>query len=211
MEEFLQTLLNWRYFQGPNPAIDAKLDVGNSKLVIITGDNACGKSFIRKLVQCLCSKENLECIHLSQQGRATSGIMRAMIYGSEEDESTGYISAKTINSAINTSRLREKPHSLFFDEPEIGLSENNSAAVGIKLKEFFDNPPANLQFAFVATHCRTLVRYLGINHWHLRLGGSPDLQNWLEAPIVPGNLEQLDELSLKKWQQIEKLIKMKIS
>lgn len=209
MNEFLQELLEWRYFKGDNPAIEAVLDPGQSNVAVITGDNACGKSFVRKLIQCLCHDKKIECIHLSQQGRATGGIVRAMVYGSEDDESTGYISSKCVQTSIKTSQSRTTPHCIFYDEPEIGLSDNNSAAMGLLLKDFFQNPPENLKYVFVATHSKTLVRYLEGNHWHLRLGGCPNLQDWLNGPIVPGNLEQLHQIGIEKWRRIEQLRRQK--
>lgn len=103
---------------------------GSGKLVLAVGGNASGKSFYRRIVQVVCKKTgDLECIHLSMEGRRSSSFA-GFIYGDEECHSTGQNSAYTMITALRTSKGREEPHVIFWDEPDFGLSESWSESMG---------------------------------------------------------------------------------
>lgn len=186
------------------PALEAYLHEGSCPLIVVTGDNASGKSLVRRIITMTHQKGNAECIHLSQQGRSTGGIIRAFVYGAEDEESTGYNSAGVVLKAIKTSHGRKEKHSIFFDEPDIGLSDNYAAAVGIKIREFVLNPPKHLFAVFVVSHRKVLIEQLvSCDPWQLRMGDSPPLSQWLNAPVVPGDLEKLRELGIERWRRIQ--------
>lgn len=196
-----------KFIAGENPAIEAELDKGSGKLVLVTGDNASGKSFIRRYICYLAHERKIEAIHLSQEGRSGgSGISRLMIYGTEEDESTGYNSVKTFQKSVKTSANRTASHILFYDEPEIGLSDKYAAALGIELNNFIKESADHLIACFVATHNKALAARLE-NPWHLRLGGCNNLQDWLNQKVEPGNLEELSTIGLDRWHKINNLLK----
>ncbi len=207
MEQILKSLMESKFIVGDNPAIEAKLDEGTGKLVLVTGDNASGKSFLRRYICYLAHQRKIEPIHLSQEGRSGGGgIPRLMIYGTEEDESTGYNSVKTFQKSVKTSKSRDKQHILFYDEPEIGLSDKYAAALGIELNSFLKESTDNLVACFVATHNKSLALRLE-NPWHLRLGGCPNLQEWLNQKVEPGNLQELSAIGIDRWHKINKLLK----
>lgn len=93
------------------------------ELLVVTGANASGKSLVRRLFQVFVKKRGFEVIHLSQEGRDAGGFARVFVYGSEGDEATGVISAKTLVKGFRTSRNRDNEHLMIYDEPEIGMSE----------------------------------------------------------------------------------------
>ncbi len=210
---FLKDILSLKYFV-PDPEenntipIETKLDVGESKLVVITGENASGKSLIRRIISVALRKMNVECIHLSQEGRATEGIQRAFIYGAEEWESTGYISSKTVQKSIITSQKRENRHGIFWDEPDIGLSDNYAAGVGVKIRDFLTNSPDKLFVSFLVTHRKSLVEQLiPLKPWNLRLSGYPDLETWIKTPVIPLDPEKLHTNGLKLFRRLAKFIR----
>lgn len=210
---FFQDILKLSYFQldpayDNTPAIEANLDEGQGKLILITGDNASGKSFVRRLVTLALRKMDMECMHVSQEGRATGGIQRAFIYGAEDWESTGYISVGTMRKGIKTSRNRENRHAFFFDEPDIGLSDNYAAGLGVQLLDFLTDSPEKLYMICLVSHRKALIeQLLPLKPWNLRLGGCPDLETWLKAPIIPTDPEKLHEEGLKRFRRISKFLK----
>lgn len=209
IREYMNDVLSFEIFHSDpdfnnTPALEAYLHEGSCPLIVITGENASGKSLMRRIISMTHQESEAECIHLSQQGRSTSGVMRAFIYGSEDDESTGYNSAGCVLKAIQTSHGRNAKHSIFFDEPDIGLSDNYAAAVGIKIREFVLNPPEHLFAVFVVSHRKVLIeQLLSCDPWHLSMGDSPPLSIWLNNPVVPGDLEKLRELGIERWRRIQ--------
>lgn len=223
LSAFLHDILDTRFFEpdseyNDTPAIEAVLEVGppfypmanNSKLVVITGENATGKSIVRRLVQVAGKDSKTEVIHLSQEGRSGSGngIMRACVYGAEDWESTGYISAHTVKGAIKTSRSRDHKHIIFWDEPDIGLSDNYAAGVGIQIREFVQNSPEKLFAAFVVSHSKPLIeQLLPANPFHLRLGSYMDLKSFVTSPVIPRDPELLHMEGHARFKRITKFLK----
>jgi hypothetical protein len=113
-------------WMGENSPIIANIRYSNPKVCVITGPNVSGKSLLRKIINVHHRENKVEFIHLSQAGRCESGIMKSMIYGNEQDDSTGYNTLKTMLTAIKTGISRENSFTLFFDEPEIGCSESRA-------------------------------------------------------------------------------------
>ena len=112
MKDFIKLIRDSYWFTNESPFRLHYVET-DSKVCIITGQNASGKSFLRKILNVRHQDDNIEYIHLSQCGRSSStGLMAAMVYGSEHENSTGYISVKAIRGAIRTGTARTKPFSL---------------------------------------------------------------------------------------------------
>ena len=123
MFSLIENILNGRWFKEPSP-FRCKLEKNHSKLCVITGPNASGKSLLRKILHNHHHDKKIEYIVTSQEKRcASSGIERVLIYGSDEDESTGCNSIKTLLKVIKTGKSRESSFSIMLDEPEIGCSQ----------------------------------------------------------------------------------------
>ncbi|MDD5651695.1 MAG: hypothetical protein PHF86_14970 [Candidatus Nanoarchaeia archaeon] len=191
-----------------NGPLNTHFDPGHKDIVVVTGENATGKSFIRRLYYTILKQMKLEVIHLSQQGRSSSGIPAAMIYGDESYNSTGYLTALTVVNGIKNCQKREHEHYIIWDEPDIGLSEKYSGAVGVKIREFVENIPALTKGVVVISHSKPLIRQLlPLNPSHLRVGGCSDLKTWLNTVDEPGNLEDLFARNEKVYDEIAALIK----
>ena len=151
----------------------------------------------------------IECIHLSQQGRCTSGIPRLFIYGSEDEESTGKNTVTTMVTSFKTSEGREEDHFIVYDEPEIGLSDEYSAGVGVRIREFISNKPEKLMGAVVITHNKYLINeLLDINPNHLNMSSDLTLEEIVTRDVVPNSdLENLIEKSHEKYMEIVRLLK----
>ena len=213
--DLVRATLKYRFFheeQGVT-AIPVTYVPGQGKLVVAVGDNASGKSFYRRVVQAVCQRSKIECIHLSMQARTNfegnAGL--AFVYGSEEWKSTGENSANTVLGAVTTSRSRTEPHVIFWDEPDLGLSDNWSASVGVAIREFAAAPPDPLLAAVVVTHNVMLLHQLQL----LRLDPhflcfdphpTATLQEWLDRPGEVRPLEQLRQASFRRFKLIQRLL-----
>jgi hypothetical protein len=210
LDEVFKTIL----FAGRRPAIPYYRVDGKTPLVVVVGDNASGKSLMRRIVQGLCKEAETECIHLSMEGRGGTHYnpFRSFIYGDESMESTGSNSAFTVLKGIETCRGRDKPHVIFWDEPDLGLSDSWAAGLGKRIREFAEDPPKLTLAIVLVTHSKPLVnQLLDLDPNYVHLGVTPKkasqtLTRWAELPVIPRDPEELRELSHKRFRTIQSVI-----
>jgi len=214
-EKLVRDSLKFEYFypqeddNGDTP-IPVTFLPGTGRLVLAIGGNASGKSFYRRVVQAVCKlKGDIECIHLSMEGRRSSSYA-GFIYGDENYHSTGQNSAYTVITALETSKLRETPHVIFWDEPDFGLSESWSESMGVEIyRGLTTDPSPNLVAAFLVTHSRPLLKpLLGLNpHTLIFDENAPtSLQEYLDRPVSIQPLSLLKALSYQRFQKIQKIL-----
>lgn len=210
----LDHALKLDYFQ-PNEAgkvpIPWRRCHGDGNFVVVVGDNASGKSFLRRILTQLCREAKVEMMPISMEGRGgTYGGMRGFIYGDESCQSTGENSSHTVLTGISTCKGRESPHVILWDEPDLGLSDGWAAGMGIALREFADLTPKNTYGAFIVTHSRALIQELlpaKPHYLHLGSENAPaTLEEWVNRPIVARPLEQLKEESFKRFKAIQEIL-----
>ncbi len=171
---------------------------GQGPLCLVLGDNATGKSFVRRIISVAAKEHKVEAIPLSMEARAGSdGMwgMKGFVYGDESWKSTGHNSANTIASMMSTSQKREKPHTVYLDEPDTGLSDRWARSMGRELAKFLTIPPPHLTGLFITTHRTALVRELLSLHPHVMLVGEgwpATLDEWLAGDSR--EVEPLDAL-----------------
>jgi hypothetical protein len=165
---------------------------GDERLLVVTGENATGKSLVRRALTKFGRQDGLQVMDISPEGKARGGIAGAMVYGTEEDQSTGSNSARTIKKAILTSRSRQEPHILVLDEPDAGLSDDYAAGAGMEIAAFCSDCPASTKLVVVVSHRRSLVGELSkMSPAQLCLGGCPPMGEWLTLAPLPKSLDQL--------------------
>lgn len=224
----IEEALTLAYFS-PDPKdgltpIPALFVPGQCPLIIIVGENASGKSFMRRIVTQIGREIKVEVMPISMEGRGGSyGGLRGMIYGDESWESTGVCSVGTVRGGLSTCRARTSPHIIFWDEPDLGLSENGAAGVGQAIGQYMAEPNPHTMAAIVVTHSKPLVREVmeGINPspgafrrypHYLHLGtdpkdAPPDLFEWLRTPVVPRSLEDIAEAGHRRFKLIQRILK----
>lgn len=213
----LDIILDLAYFHEDGehpPAIPFHRVDGAGKVILIVGDNASGKSFCRRIVQLICRDANVECMAISVEGRRKVSYMPwlTFVYGDEEHEATGVNSTHTVLTGVKTSEGREGKHVIFWDEPDLGLSESWAAGIGQKLCAFAQNPPEHLQAALIVSHSRALVReMLPANPFYLHLGvraeeAPPTLKDWVERPVTPRDPEMLPKMSRERFKKIQRVL-----
>jgi len=215
------SVLDFRYFHeedGHPPAIPLHYVPGKVPLAVVVGPNAGGKSFFRRLVGHVYaqSKPAVEFIGISMEFRTGTGvhagnIMRAFVFGDEGSHATGAISATTVTTGIKTCRSREKPHVIFWDEPDIGLSEGYSRGVGHAIRGFVEDLPQHTAGVFVVSHSKPLVRELALLEPHYVHLGSTEapatLQEWLDTEAPAQDIDTLSDRALERFRAIQRILK----
>ena len=208
----LNHVLDLGYFCGDEPAIPYHRVDGKGRLVVVVGDNASGKSFCRRIIQAMCQKNKIECIPISAEHRRKVSYMPwlTFVYGDEEYEATGVNSVGTVLQGINTCKARETNHVIFWDEPDLGLSDSWAAGVGQMLCEFAKDPPKHTVASFVVSHNKALVReLLPAEPFYLHLGSKTapaTLEEWVEKRSPPRDPSKLPELSRKRFKAIQAVL-----
>lgn len=183
-----------------------------ASILVVTGANASGKSLLRRWFQVIFKKEyDTEVIHLSQQGRATEGLGRIFVYGSEDDESTGTISANTFIGGVRTMRARKNKHVVIWDEPEIGMGEELQVGSAEWLCGQLADWPEHLQGVIIMTHSRVFVKRMmkfpGAKWMSLDGYKTPEL--WLNREIVPIDPEEVQKKGRERWRKFGTILKRK--
>lgn len=180
----IQEILEYKCCCGAKAPLKASYMPGSGRLLVITGDNASGKSLFARLLSARAKQiHNLETMRISMELRSSAGIHQAFVYGDEAWQSTGIISVHSITGGIKACRTRTNPHVILFDEPDVGLSEGYQAAVGSLIAKFTSDMPTKTQYCVVVTHSRRLVRQLVQCKPHfLRIGDSKTLEEFLQEP-----------------------------
>ena len=222
-------------FFSPHPAIEGKTaipyiwDKGTSRLVLVQGENAGGKSFFRRIVRVVTHKDVAkedegfpvtETIGLSMEARTgDSGMMsivRSMVFGDESHCATGTNTAHTVDMAIKTAQERTHSVIVYWDEPDIGMAASSAMGAGIRIREFVDALPDNVEAVFVTSHSPHLVAQLlkAQEKPHYVFLGSEDgpktAQEWvagqLSLDLVPKSPTEIKEIGHARRKMIQAII-----
>jgi len=198
-------------------AIPYVWDAGEVPLCLVLGPNGGGKSFFRRLIRLVAREEwkDTECIHLSMESRTGTnsyGPMQVLIYGNEGVHSTGELSANVVRTGIHTCQGRSKEHFIYWDEPGIGMGENEAAGTGQMLREFISNLPEMTRAVFITSHSRAMLHELvSLRPHYLHLGVNAEdapqsLTEWLERPVVPVLPDDLRDASRERFKTIQSIL-----
>ena len=185
-------------------------DPDDTNFMVITGQNASGKSFIRRLLSAACKIEGIEAMALSMEQRTQSGVMSAMIYGDETHEATGVLSGDLIYTGWKSARLRTRKHILLFDEPELGMGEELQHAACNHIVDQIADWHELLQGVVIMTHSRIFAERM-VNECNatFRNMDGHSLDSWLHRDVRNGpTLEELREISYEQYQKIHKAIEV---
>jgi len=230
----LRRIFDLAYFTEDDPAIPHAWERGDpaSRLVLVLGENASGKSFFRRIVRELtrrARKDDVgrplkagplpvhEVLHFSMEGRSGGGFMSSAVYGCEGWLSTGANSARTILKAAETIAERPWTTIAYWDEPDLGMSNGCAAGAGIALRDFVESRHPLVQATFVTSHSVPLVRQLTLGltakpHYVYLGGATPaTLADWLVAQQdpTPISLEALHETGNRRFHRIRDILNRK--
>ena len=192
------------------------IDTTGYDVIVITGENASGKSLVRRLfTQNLSLTYKIDKMMFSQEHRTSGGIPNAMIYGTEDYESTGAISAKVIVGGFRNCELRDDKDGdvvLIYDEPEIGLGEEAQLGVGVYMRNKMQNEcPDKLMALIVFTHSKHIVselmqitgkKLLFVNLTYNNMTSS----EWINRVIKPITPDEVNDKGHEKYHEIQQAI-----
>ncbi len=210
-------------FGGEESPFHAAVSRGAGKLVVVTGENASGKSLFVRAAAALLQQDGSSALPVSVSIRERTGagsfemggLRRVMMFGDEQEQSTGATSVGAVKTAFNNLG-RPEGSLLILDEPELGLSESYAGALGEYIgRQALEMPRACLGI-IVATHSRPLVRGLAAGFGKLPAhaavsAGTParaGLAQWLEAGErhTVEDLLALQDIALDRWRRTNKLL-----
>lgn len=217
IQHVIESVLATKFFTGDEAPLSATFHSGSpdSSALVIAGANASGKSYmVRLIASWLRVKEapKVEPIQVSMRYRAglsVSGFQRTMMFGNEDDSSTGDNSISAIFGAMRTSESRDTPHYVMFDEPDIGLAEEYAIPAGQHIGEFAAKPSDHRGGVVLISHSKPLVRAFinGLGHQphFLCMEGTAALDEWLATTTVRSvaDLQSLRDRARERWQKIE--------
>jgi hypothetical protein len=223
LEEALGLLIEDSELFGANGLLPCRLEPGapGSRVVLATGPNACGKSFVCRFLNMAVAgvreERGLtakgEFFHIGMRMRTSgNGILgpKTFVYGDEGDQSTGATSLRAVNGMLRQSPGRDSDHVIALDEPDVGLSDEYAMAMGDKLRAFAAALPARCDALVVVSHSRAMVsRLMELRPHRLRFGPL-STEEWLASPPRPASVEELDGLAdrnLETWRAITALMK----
>ena len=99
---------------------------------------------------------------------------------------------------------------MFWDEPDLGLSDAWAAGMGVAIRQFAAEPPKHTLGIFVVTHSKALVAHLVDLEPNFLYFGDDDvpasLSAWMTRPIVPRDLATLPDISHKRFTRIQEIL-----
>lgn len=175
---------------------------GNPHLVLVSGENAGGKSFFGRYLGVGVASRKDECrieyLPVTMGMRTASGLHRVFMFPGEEGrESTGRISIAAVLGALRTCRGRSEPHWLLLDEPDVGLSESYQRALGETLRQFAVELPETTAGLVVVTHSRILAsEFTGADPTMIRVGSDlRPTREWIAQGDLPRSVADVENLS----------------
>lgn len=172
-----------------------KIDVG--KITILTGNNAAGKSLLRKVLWNKIKKlvndgrEDRQYIWETSMERRTSHISDfGALSGIFRDDgwvATSYCTVNSINGLLRTdSKLK---HYIVFDEPELGCGEELQLGIANMINKKTNFFKENNLGLLVITHSRVIVKNTNCDTF-INLEGKTK-EEWLNREIVAKDLDEL--------------------
>jgi hypothetical protein len=209
------------FFSGEGAPLKAHLTEGDpaSKVLLIAGANASGKSFgITVLASCLSGdKPKVEPLQVSMKYRTKEGMHRCFMFGplGDQQDSTGSISLGAVRGGLTTAKGRDRPCWLMLDEPDTGLSEEFTPAMGEYLAiAANEGLGEHCQALVVVSHSRALMKEMAdtltLRPHFVHVDEHPlKLEEWLTSARrrTVAELESLPATSTARFRAINKILK----
>lgn len=192
-------------FSAPDTPFTTDIATGDPRLVIITGENASGKSLFFRIMCAKVQDNGALPVQVSIRERAGSGLLRAFMFGEEHEQSTGATSVHALTGALRNLN-RPQGSILGLDEPELGLSDAYASVLGEHIGTSIKSLPPTCDGTIVVTHNRALVRGLLRTHGTaptvVSLTGPANLTQWLTVPETRtlADLHALEQLGHDRWR-----------
>ena len=233
LENLIGAVLNQVFFSddGRDKKLYYDYQPGNSKLLIVTGENATGKSLFAQIFQQYCGRfvKRVRCVRDGLDIR--TGPFASLRCGLIDNMSTGDVGVEQVLAMLE-KRNKEDPLRLqdgetpyrgvyfVFDEPGLGLSENYQCTMGVYIGRYVKKMDPRVYGVVVVSHSRYLVNHLleeggfslgkgGRRPHHVRFGDKMRLKTWLETEPKPAQIDDLISLRYRGITMMRKIATMR--
>lgn len=198
-----------------NAIVPINFDIDNaSKILFVVGSNASGKSLVGRIVELVASEEELPKRSCSMRNRTSGEFGQRLVFGSEDDSSTGENSVHASIIGLKSTVESKKSAVLVLDEPDLGLADEYSAALGQHIAKTVNEHHETLALIVVITHSHKLINAaiseLTVPFSKVHVGdASVSFDDWLARPFKAATIEELMELKKKShdtWGRVQKLL-----
>lgn len=188
------------FWASPDVPFKAHLTRAHPRLLLVAGDNGSGKSlfveFLRGWGKQFHRVDATISISIRERTGAgmsdMSGMRKSMIFGQEDEQSTGSVSARVTQTAFSNLDSWSEPGRrimMVLDEPELGLSQAYAAPLGELIAQLLLGLKSDTGGVVLVTHSKGLVRSLvdrlGEAPSFVHLGPTPiSLSDWLADTSV---------------------------
>lgn len=190
-----------------------------SKLVLVIGDNASGKSLLTS--QMLNSGHKWTGVsgyNIGMKSRTMEGMARAFMYKPEEDNSTGATTVSAVVSGLRNCLKyanEGKGMMIVLDEPTLGLSMRYERAMGEYIANIVNENKDNDNFKgiLLVTHSKDMIKAMvdyGFEPSVVSVGNKLDsLNEWLDSKDSASveELLSLDKKGLDTWRKVRQYFK----
>jgi ABC-type Mn2+/Zn2+ transport system ATPase subunit len=198
-------MTNFDYEQYPDDLVDIIDSIDCTKITILTGRNAGGKSLIRKLmsgeVRKQSGKDKIRIPHASQQLRTEVNPELGALGSFAHDLEWLATSTSTISNIEKAFKVEGADY-LVIDEPEIGVGEELQLGLADWLNDKLVDYPKGV---LIICHSRLLVQNIKHNHFINLEGMSFD--EWTSRVPVKLPVEDFLEFSGEMFKRVKKRLK----
>lgn len=187
---------------------------GESKVLLVIGDNAEGKSFLTSQMSYYANdKAGVKGYNIGMKARTRQGMESVFVYADESVSSTGFSTLSSVMGGVRNciKYAKEKtPMMLLLDEPTLGLSSRYERAMGEFIAQsILENKELpDFKGIILVTHSKKLVQSMidhGVNPTTVSIGEKfKKLEEWVNLND-DATLEELLGLTEKGNQTRRKL------
>jgi hypothetical protein len=189
------------------------------KILVVTGQNAAGKSFLRRLWSVGFNKQTIDkkkvsVISISQEDRSASSLGHCFVYGDESWEATGLITYNSVSGALYNIIENESWTGLYIlvlDEPEIGMSQELQLSTVREILKKVEPWSPKLLGIVVMTHSPLMVKELMTHKdaYFFHIGYEyKTADEWLNREIKELDVAALRESAVEKFREIRGILSL---
>lgn len=201
-----------------NAIVPINFDIDNaSKILFVVGSNASGKSLVGRIVELVASEEELPKRSCSMRNRTSGEFGQRLVFGSEDDSSTGENSVHASVIGLKSTVESKNSAVLVLDEPDLGLADEYSAALGQHIAKTVNENHETLGLIVVITHSHKLIdaaiSALSVPFSKMHVGdANVSFDEWRARPFKAATIEELMNLKHKSretWGRVQMLLNAK--
>ena len=181
-----------------------------SKVLFVAGNNASGKSLVGKIIETIAADDKIPKRSCSMRNRTSGMFGQRLVFGDESDNSTGQNSVNAVVKGLK-STIETEGSLLILDEPDLGLAENYTAALGEYIASQINEHNEKIGLIVIVSHSKILfncaLETLKCPYSSVFVGDKNiTFDDWLKSPLSKSSIDELLDLNRKSretWKRIQ--------